>query len=244
MRWRPSTWLGLSVLSAALLLGWLRQDAHRPHDHGRTKPRDYRTTGLQDHGTTGLRDNQTTDYGPRAINLASRLPPLTNTPFSPSQLVHRDHAILLENALFDTEQPTALPIPAHLVAQDDPGSYIVQSRVPLDDAFRALLKAAGVSIVAYVPNNAYLVRVSAAGAQRLAERPQVQAVLSYQPYYKLKGPLLGLAMEQKAPPPECALSLLLFADAREAALADLKKLGAQILSEDRAPFGPMVKVKL
>ena len=38
------------------------------------------------------------------------------------------------------------------------------------------------------------------------------------------------------------LNLLLFADAREQTLADLESLGAQVLGEDRSPFGPVVRV--
>ncbi len=42
---------------------------------------------------------------------------------------------------------------------------------PLDDAFRARLQAAGAIIVAYIPNQAYLVRASRAAAQQLREDP-------------------------------------------------------------------------
>ena len=78
-----------------------------------------------------------------------------------------DTAILLENALLDTAQPATLAIPDHLRAQGDPGSYVVQARGPIDAGFRSLLKAAGASVVSYIPNNAYLVRASGAVAQQL-----------------------------------------------------------------------------
>ena len=107
-----------------------------------------------------------------------------------AELLRNDKAILLENALLDTTQPNTLAIPAHLRAQGDPGSYIVQARDPLDAAFRALLKDAGATIVSYVPNNAYLVRASAAVAQELAAQPQTGSVQPYEPYYKLKASLL------------------------------------------------------
>src|SRR5206468_789273 len=102
---------------------------------------------------------------------------LTNSPKSLGQLLRNDRAILLENALLDTSLPLALDIPDHLRAQDDPGSYIVQARAPVDEAFRKLLKDAGAAIVSYIPNNAFLVRASAAVAQELAGLPQVQTVL-------------------------------------------------------------------
>jgi subtilisin-like proprotein convertase family protein len=157
-------------------------------------------------------------------------------------LVHSDHAILLENALLDTAQPVVLSIPDHLRAQGDPSAYVVQSRARLDNAFRALLQAAGADIVSYIPNYAYLVRASAAAAQRLATDSQVQAVLPYEPYYKLKPPLLQLAVEQTPLPENAALNVLLFPDARASALADLNQLGFEVLGEERSPFGPVLKV--
>src|SRR5207247_1201860 len=105
----------------------------------------------------------------RADRFANRL---SNTTKPLKELIHSDHAILLQNALIDTERPIELSIPEHLRAQGDPGSYIVQSRTPLDGAFRSLLKKAGAQIVSYIPNNAYLVRASAATAARLKADPQ------------------------------------------------------------------------
>ena len=125
---------------------------------------------------------------------------LTNSTTPLGQLVRSPAAILLENALLDTSQPLALAIPDHLRAQGDPGAYVVQSRTPLDDAFRARLQAAGAVIVAYIPNQAYLVRASQAVAQQLQADPRTQAVLPYEPYFKLKPPLLALAVEQQPLP--------------------------------------------
>src|SRR2546430_15719572 len=85
---------------------------------------------------------------------------LTNTDKTVDQLARSEHAILLRNALIDTSKGTELPIPDDLKAKGDPGSYIVQSREKLTDAFRTELKNAGATIISYVPNNAYLVRAS------------------------------------------------------------------------------------
>src|SRR6267154_2280366 len=52
---------------------------------------------------------------------------LTNTSKTVGQLAEDDKAILLENALIDTQAPMP-PIPKHLLAQADAGSFIVQSR--------------------------------------------------------------------------------------------------------------------
>src|ERR1039457_2917534 len=167
---------------------------------------------------------------------------LSNTTTPMGQLQRDDHALLLENALLDTARLVP-SIPDHLRAQGDPGSYLVQSRGPINDAFRSLLQAAGATVVSYIPNNAYLVRASAAVAQQLKTAPQTQAVLPYEPYYKLKPSLLKLAVAQDPLPDNAVLNVLVFADAQQSARAELQELGASILGdEERSPFGPVLKV--
>ena len=167
---------------------------------------------------------------------------LSNTSAPIGQLQRNDQAILLENALLDTTQPVP-SIPNHLRAQGDPGSYLVQSRGPINDTFRSLLQAAGATIVSYIPNNAYLVRASAAVARQLKAAPQTQAVLPYEPYYKLKLSLLKLAVAQDPLPANTVLNVLLFADARDTTRAELQQLGASFLGdEERSPFGPVLTV--
>src|ERR1017187_6396742 len=61
---------------------------------------------------------------------------LANTAKPIGELVHDRHAILLENALIDTSGPLNLSIPKHLQAQGDAGASIVQSRGPINAAFR------------------------------------------------------------------------------------------------------------
>ena len=174
-----------------------------------------------------------------ARHLALRL---SNTSASLTELQRSDRAILLENALLDTAQ--AVPaIPGHLRAQGDPGAYLVQARGPVDNSFRALLRQAGAEIVSYIPNNAFLVRASAQVAGQLKAAPGMQAVLPYEPYYKLKLSLLQCAVAREPLPAGSALNVLLFADAREATRAELEKLGARILGdEERTPFGPVFTV--
>ena len=87
---------------------------------------------------------------------------LSNTSIPFKDLIRRESALLLRNASIDTSVTDGLNIPAHLRAEGDPGSYMVQARGPLTDAFRARLKAAGGTIISYIPNNAYLVRLSEA----------------------------------------------------------------------------------
>ncbi len=85
-------------------------------------------------------------------------------------------------------------------------------------------------------------RLTAGGAGALAGSPLVQAVLPYEPYYKVQSSLLGLAVEQQPLPPGTALNLGLFAADAAATEAQIEKLGAKIIGRDRSPFGPVVRV--
>lgn len=171
---------------------------------------------------------------------AARVYRLRNTTEPQAQLIHSDYALSLENALLDTRKGTSLPIPKALQSQGDPGTYIVQSRGPLDDAFRTRLKAAGATIEGYVPNNAYLVRGSAGVVAQVQD--SAQAVVPFEPYFKLKPYLLRFAVDQRPLPDNTELNVLLFKDAGEATVAQLKDLGAQVLDQQPSPFGPVLRV--
>ena len=190
---------------------------------------------------------------PKPTNSPSRL---SNTTKPLGQLVNDSHAILLENALIDTASPLNFSIPAHLQSQGDPGAYIVQARGPIDNAFRAMLAAAGAEIVSYIPNDAYLVRAPAGVAKGLADNPLTQAVTPYEPYYKISssmpvmigqksfssapmathraaGPsLLALAVKQAPLPEGTELTLGLFSDGTAATIAQIEKLGGRIVARD------------
>src|SRR5260370_32092849 len=72
---------------------------------------------------------------------------LSNTAKTMKQLERSDKAILLGNALIDTEKPASLAIPDRLRAPQNNDSYIVQSRGALHDAFRNLLRDAGAQVI-------------------------------------------------------------------------------------------------
>jgi choice-of-anchor C domain-containing protein len=167
---------------------------------------------------------------------------LANTTNSIRQLETAPHAILLANAFIDTDRPLDLKIPAHLKSAGDPGAYIVQARSAVDARFRAALAQVEAQIVSYIPNNAYLVRVTAGGAGALQTSPLVQAVLPYEPYYKLQSSLLGIAVGQQALPPGTALNLGMFAADAATAEQGIEKLGAKIIGRDRSAFGPVLRV--
>src|SRR5258708_2546658 len=258
MRWRPFTWFILSGLFfVAAIFFWrmgneweAKKARQAAPSASRSQPsgspaapapsaplpslRLLNLPGLpQSAQATGEKSNPANRFAHR----------LTNTTQPMAQLKRNNHAILLENALIDTSDSSPLAITAHLRVQGDPGSYIVQSRAPLDDAFRAQLKEAGAAIVSYIPNNAYLVRASAAAAQQLASLPQAPSVMPYEPYYKLKPSLLNLAVQQTPLPDDTRLNLLLFGDALSPTLDQLKQLGVEVVARDRSPFGPVLKVR-
>ena len=192
---------------------------------------------------------------------------LANTAKTIGQLAGDRHAILLENALIDTGSPLTFSIPKNLQSPGDPGAYIVQARGPIDNAFRAMLAAAGAQIVSYIPNDAYLVRAPAGVANGLAGNPLTQAVTPYEPYYKISssmpvtagqktfssapvrtnraaGPsLLVLAVKQAPLPAGTYLTLGLFSDGAAATVAQIEKLGGRIVARDKSPFGPVVRVQ-
>jgi subtilisin-like proprotein convertase family protein len=168
---------------------------------------------------------------------------LTNTSKTIGELANTPHAILLENALIDTAAKLDLKIPAQLRATGEPGAYIVQARGLVDAPFRALLAGVGAQVISYIPNNAYLVQLSAGGAAALAANAQMQAVLPFEPYYKIQASLLGLAVEQKPLPPAQVLTLGLYAAGADDTVAQIEKMGGAILATDRSPFGPVVRVR-
>ena len=252
MRSRPTTWVLLSVMLVVTGAGVWRLGKHWAAKRSAAPvPSSYAASPVADASSITPSPpvawpSQPARFEPVSANTQhatrNRLL-LTNTATPLAQLVRRPSALLLENAVLDTAQPLALPIPDYLRAQGDAGAYIVQSRAPLNDAFRARLRAAGAAIVAYIPNQAYLVRASQAVAQQLQAEPQTQAVVPYEPYFKLKPPLLALAVDQQPLPEGQTLNLLLFPDAATTALDELKKLGVEVLGQERSPFGLVFHVR-
>ncbi|HTV43288.1 MAG TPA: LamG-like jellyroll fold domain-containing protein [Candidatus Sulfotelmatobacter sp.] len=167
---------------------------------------------------------------------------LKNTDKPLSQLIDDPRAILLENAFIETGSKLNLAIPKNLQSPGDPGAYVVQARGPISAAFRSVLAGAGATIVSYIPNNAYLVRASEGVADALAANPLVQAVIPYEPYYKVQEQLLAQA--QQPLPADVQLNLGLFADDAADTVQQIQKMGGIILSEENSAAGyPIVKVE-
>jgi len=256
MRWKSIVWFVVSLLCfVAAWYAWqwgerrAGRDVSRPEETVSPAPSTSAATGAFQLVSQPAANTNATQPGATGTTAAVAYPDtarpyrLRNTPAPLSELMRSDTAVLLENALVDTARRETLPVPEHLRAQGDPGAYIVQARGAITEAFRQLIAGAGGSVVSYVPNNAYLVRAPAGAASVMGASPLTRAVLPFEPYYKLKGDLLKLAVDQKALPAESVLTVVLFPDAASATMDALTQMGGRIVAEDRSPFGPVLKMQ-
>ncbi len=163
-----------------------------------------------------------------------------NTEASMGALVRNDRALLLRNALVDTASGEPLALPAGLRSEGDPGAYLVQADGLTTDTFRRVLKEAGLEIVSYIPNNAYLVRGSRAAADRVATADEVAAVLPYEPAFKLEPELLNevLALSPRAG----ERKLILTVPDPTSTMPALLALGVKEEFRERGPFGTLITV--
>ena len=168
---------------------------------------------------------------------------LRNSDASIDDLVRNDRAIVLNNAFIDTANGIDLDIPDHLRSAGDPGTYVVQASRAIDKDFRRLMESAGGAVVSYIPNNAYLVRMNENQVDGLRGRPEVQAVLGWEPYFKLEESLLKEAVENEVVDGPRRLRIVMFGEAVEAEEA-LVGLGATVIQSDRSPFGPVLNIEI
>ena len=169
---------------------------------------------------------------------------LRNTLRPLEELARLDTAILLNNALIDTESPIPLEVPEHLRASAETESYLLQSTGQFDQVFdRETLSRLEVEKVAYIPHNTWIVRMKPATAERLKRFAGTQSVRPFDPYFKLSHSLLGWAVQRRSIPGVLTLRLTLFRGAEEAVFEALKTMGMEYISEGRSPFGRTVAIK-
>jgi subtilisin-like proprotein convertase family protein len=254
-RWRPLTWLVVSVACfIAAFYFWRLGDkwqAQRPAGPAAPAGSNAPVASINPAGSNVQLQSTVVQHASTAPVVALNPPAtnavvakstnfpyrLSNTTQSLGELSHNRRAILLENALIDLSKPGNLAIPDSLRAHGDPGAYIVQPNGPIDDAFRARLAAAGATRVSYIPNNAYLVT----GPQNLAEQlgPDV-TVLPWEPYYKIKSALMPSALDGFGAP---ALNLAVFPGALPETKKAFDQMGVTVTSESASPFGTQVAVQ-
>ena len=185
MRMKSRTWFLLSLLLFVAAAFFWRLGEERHVAQQSSKPQIAVDAKKQALKTTAVSSKTVTPKKllpePPADDAATNAQPLypnrlSNTTKTMDQLTHDNRAILLRNALIDTAAG-GVNIPDYLRSKGDPGSYIVQSRGPLTDLFRAELRAAHAEVISYVPNNAYLVRMARGSVEKLMGNKDVQSVL-------------------------------------------------------------------
>lgn len=154
-------------------------------------------------------------------------------------LANNERVILLRNAFVDTASGEPVPVPEMLRSGEDPGTYIVQSRGEVDDAFRQRLAISGARIISYIPKNAYLVQATPEVAAAMATAPEIGAVLANEPHFKLEPRLAQAVLEERAVPAELLLTVL----DPDQTLPLVEALGAKTLLRQRGPFGELVSVQ-
>jgi len=169
---------------------------------------------------------------------------LKNTELPVSEVARRDDAILLANAVILTSSGIELEIPEYLRAGEDPGAFIIQSKGKIGPEFRKLIEGVGGHIEAYVPNNAFLVRISADCAKQLLVNPQVGVVIPYHPWFKLAPDLLARAVENKPLVGGRQLKVGVFGDLAGQVQQAFERLDVVVLGVERSPFGPVFQVRI
>lgn len=242
MRWRDWSWLLLSGTLGLTVWCWIVR-ARFP-----LKPVATHVEPVP--GGAALRSENTRANGrARATPIHHSGTRLTNTTRSLADLVRDPRAILLENALIDTRLPIEFGFPRQLGAGRDPGYYIVQAAASLNDSFRRALGAQDARPLSYIPNNAYLVRLSADTAKQLAADPQVAAVLPYEPYYKIKPSLLRLVLaapQTSGTDPDTAripVNILLFPNTDDPTVDPLNAAGLTVVARQESSFGSIVGLR-
>ena len=169
---------------------------------------------------------------------------LRNTTKSIGDLSRTDTAILLNNATIDSASGAPLVVPEHLRAAEDTESYLLQSVGPFEQVFDGeSLELLGITKVAYIPHNTWIVRMSPEMAQRVERFPGTQRVMPFEPYYKLGSSLLEFAALQADIPGIVTLQLTVFRGQEEVTFQALEAMGTEYIGEGVSPFGPTVTIK-
>ena len=134
-----------------------------------------------------------------------------------------DPRLLLDYASFDPL--TGLPeVPPALRATVDTNLWIVQFQGTPTDRDRSVVETTGGRLHGYLPNDAYVVRMTAGTAAALAVQPEVRWVGNYEPAYRLQAEIRN-ALLANPQLPEARYNMVM-ADKRR----DKKALEAKILN--------------
>ena len=242
MRSRPTIWILLCLLLGACVWLLFHQGGRRTEAGKSGTPASPAAATASNGTKPSMAANVPANgFSSTALVKSNSFPfRLSNTPKSIGELVNDPRAILLANALIDTRLPLNLSIPKNLQSRGDPGAYIVQANGPIDGAFREMLASDGAQIVSYIPNNAYLVEVPAAGANVIAAAGF--SVIPFEPYYKLPPSLLSVVAEGQ-PQVISELTVAAYPGTADETEAALDKAGLKIAGQEWSPFGQIFTVR-
>ena len=159
----------------------------------------------------------------------------------PTHVPHK-YAIQLQAGTIDTRVGEP-PLPDELYIDgyqpEEPGYYIVQFVDVILPEWRDRLDATGAVRLGYVPNNAFLVRMTDAQRATVAALDVVQWVGIYQPAYRIS-PELPMPLEGRP-----TLIVLTFPGADFAGIkAQLQDWGGTIEASSESEFGGKVRVTI
>ena len=154
----------------------------------------------------------------------------TAAAFAESKVVRlRNERIETPDKAQQLVQPLAQnPEPAHT------GLFVLQFDGPVQTAWRAELKKHGVTLVRYVPDNAFIARADGVKLHDLETLPFVRWTGAFRPEHKVHG---GLQNKNIAAADEVGVSILLAADATPPQLAGARGLMKRGASETASRFG-------
>lgn len=149
----------------------------------------------------------------------------------PTPVVHHQSDDLRLHLKYGTFDPLlGSPMVAEaLLAGVDTNLYIVQYPFAFTDAERQALRAAGATLLQALPQNAIVVRMTAATAAAVATLPDVRWVGAYQPAYRLEAELLTEIAKGQVPTRRYNLVMVDKRNDKAALQAKLAGIGARNL---------------
>ena len=155
-------------------------------------------------------------------------------------------SIRLRNELIETDSPTnrAVLAAARHAGNVVSGLFLIQFNGPVEPARRAQLQSAGVELIQYVPDDAFIAKLKQVSPATVGAMSFVNWIGPYRTEHKIHPRLTaaaGSAAKTKAP---VRVSILLSASATAAELAEVRSHLAQVYSESRLRQGIIVRGEL
>ena len=119
------------------------------------------------------------------------------------------------------------------------GLFLIQFNGPIQEEQKAELKQAGVTLIKYVPDDAYIARFKRVAPDTIRSLNAVRWVGAYRSEYKIS-PRLATELAAKQKPKTVAVNILLGSDASAAETGRVHGLLAKVQHESRTTMGTIV----